>query len=566
MSLTLFPPVEPSLLFKIEDAGREGQAMGKNNILGQLFSKELSVLQHAAEVSRTEQSQGTTLLAEYRKLVQEYERLLKSTQHIYRISDTQAKHLKRRETEIENLLDNVNQGFLTFGSDLQVDREYSAECLRIFNKKIGGLDIIALLSETNPRKLRLFQRVLTQVFKAVDSETATVHLRKLPGIVKVNEHYINIKAKLIVTDENDAVEWTVMLILTDITEKQTTQDWVMYFTFHDKLTSLYNRAYVDNIIPQLQLESTLPISIIMADMNGLKLTNDVFGHQSGDKLLINIAQVLLKCCRKKDIVTRWGGDEFLIILPGSDSDACERVCERIRQTCRRAEADPIGLSVSLGDATLTDWNTDLLSLVSVAENKMYSEKVTESRDFRRKIILNMEQTLQTKCFEESGHMQRLQTMAAQFARKLGMAEGSKEWDTLMMLATDHDIGKMTIPRAILGKSGPLEPGEWQIMRTHPEIGYRMAESIGESLLAQAILAIREHYDGGGYPYGLRGEAIPLLSRIIAIVDAYDVITHDRPYRGKRSPAEAAQELQRCAGRQFDPELTRLFLLDMPVVE
>jgi diguanylate cyclase (GGDEF)-like protein len=315
----------------------------------------------------------------------------------------------------------------------------------------------------------------------------------------------------------------------------------------------------------LQLESALPVGVIMADMNGLKLTNDVFGHQSGDKLLITAAQVLVNCCRKKDIVARWGGDEFLIIMPGSGSSVCERVCERIKQTCRRMEADPIEISVSLGYAALENLTADLLSLVSVAENMMYSNKLIESKDFRRKIILNMEQTLQTKCFEEPGHLQRLQTLAAQLARKLGMVDGSKEWDTLMMLATDHDIGKVTIPRAILGKSDPLEPGEWQIMKTHPELGYRMAESIGESLLAQAILAIREHYDGGGYPYGLRGEAIPLLARIIAIVDAYDVMTHDRPYRSKRSPAEAAQELQRCAGRQFDPELTRLFLLDMPAV-
>jgi diguanylate cyclase (GGDEF)-like protein len=531
----------------------------KNDIWGQLFGRELSILQHAAKVVRTEQYHGPTLLVEYQNLVWEYERLLKSTQHIYRISDTQAKHLKRRENEIQNLLDNSSQGFLTFGPDLRVDREYSAECQRIFKKKIGGLNIVALLGETNPKQSRLFQKVLTQVFKAGDSKNATARLRKLPGIIKVNQHYINIKAKLIANDENEAVEWNVMLILTDITEKQTAQDWVMYLSFHDKLTSVYNRAYVDSIIPQLQLESTLPISVIMADMNGLKLTNDVFGHQSGDQLLINIAQVLLNCCRKKDIVARWGGDEFLIILPGSGSDSCERVCERIRQTCRRVKADPIGLSVSLGYATLMDRNTDLLSLVSVAENMMYSKKLNESRDFRRKIISNMEQTLQSKCFEEPGHMQRLRTMAAQFAQKLGMNESMKEWNVLMQLANDHDIGKVAIPCEILGKKGPLNPGEWQIMKTHPEIGYRMAESIGEPLLAQAILALREHYDGGGYPSGLRGEEIPLLSRIVAIIDAYDVMTHDRPYRGKRSPDEAVQELRRCAGTQFDPGLTRIFL-------
>jgi diguanylate cyclase (GGDEF)-like protein len=533
--------------------------MWRNDAFSQLFSKELSVLQHTAKVVQAEQYRGDALLVEYQNLMQEYDKLLKSTQRIYRISDTQTKHLKMRENEIQNLLDNSNQGFLTFGPDLLVDREYSAECLRIFNKKIVGVNIVELLCETNSKQSKLFQKVLPQVFTVDDIETAATYLCKLPGIIKVNHNYINIKHKIIETAEYGATERTVMLILTDITEKQTAQDWVFYLSFHDKLTSVYNRAYVDSIIPQLQLESPLPISVIMADMNGLKLTNDVFGHQSGDKLLINIAQVLLGCCRKKDIVARWGGDEFLIILPGSGSSVCERVCERIKQTCRLTEPDPIGVSVSLGYATLENFNTDLLSLVSVAENMMYSNKLTESKDFRRKIILNMEQTLQTKCFEESGHMQRLQAMAVQFARKLGMVDSSKEWATLMMLAANHDIGKVTIPREILGKNGRLEPEEWQLMKTHPEIGYRMAESIGEPMLAQAILALREHYDGGGYPYGLRGEEIPLLSRIIAIIDAYDVMTNDRPYRGKRSSAEAIQELQRCVGTQFDPELTQIFL-------
>jgi diguanylate cyclase (GGDEF)-like protein len=532
--------------------------MAGKDTFSQLFCKELAVLQRAAKVSQAVRRRGDGLLVEYQRLMREYDKLLKSTQRIYRISDTQAKHLKLRENEIQTLLDHSNQGFLTFGPDLLVGREYSAECSRIFNKKIGGVNIVELLSATNPGLTDLFKKILPQVFAVDDNEAAAGYLGKLPGIIKVNQNYINIKSKLIGTAD-DPAERTVMLVLTDITEKQTTEDQVLYLSFHDKLTSLYNRAYVDSIIPQLQLESVLPISVIMADMNGLKLTNDVFGHQSGDRLLINIAQVLLRCCRKKDIVARWGGDEFLIILPGSGNSVCERVCERIRQAASLIGEDPIALSVSLGYATLENRNADLLGLVNVAENMMYSNKLTESKAFRRKIILNLEQTLQTKCFEEPDHMRRLQTLAAQFARELGMVDGSKEWKNLMMLAADHDIGKVTIPREILGKNGRLDSEEWQIVKSHPETGYRMAQSIEEPMLAQAILAVREHYDGTGYPSGLRGAAIPWLSRIIAIVDAYDVMTHDRPYQKKRSPAEAAAELRRCAGRQFDPDLTRIFL-------
>jgi diguanylate cyclase (GGDEF)-like protein len=533
--------------------------MSPKDTFDQLFSKELSVIRHSNEVVKMEQNHSDSLLVEYQNLIREYDKLLKSSQRIYRISDTQAKYLKLRENKIQNLLDHTSQGFLTFGADMIVDRECSAECLRIFNKKISGLNIVDLLCEANPRQYKLFKKVFSQVFKANDIQSATVCLQKTPSIIKVNNHYINIKNKLIEIDEDGATARTVMLVLTDITEQRTANDYVLYLSFHDKLTSVYNRAYIDSILLQLQLESTLPISVIMADMNGLKLTNDVFGHQSGDKLLINVAQVIMSCCRKKDIVARWGGDEFLIILPSSGNDACERVCERIRRTCSRTAPDPIEISVSLGYATLENRSTDLHSLINDAENMMYSNKLTESKDFRRKIILNMEETLQKKCFEETGHMLRLRNMAEVFARKLGIVETSKEWDTLMMLAAVHDIGKVSIPYEILGKNGQLEPEEWRIMMSHPEVGYRMAESIGEPLLAKSILALREHYNGEGYPYGIQGKEIPFLSRIVAIVDAYDVMTHDRPYQGKRSPAEAVLELRRCSGTQFDPELTQLFL-------
>lgn len=533
--------------------------MVKPDLLAQLFNHEATVLEHATRIAGNQQYRDDPLRPEYVKLVKEYQKLLKVTQKIFRISDTQSKYLKQRENEVKNLLDNSNQGFLTFGPDLLVNREYSAECVQIFNQKIASTCIVELLSGANRDQARLFAEVFTAIFQSGGVESALPLLTKLPGMIKVEHRYINVKYKLLETDGTDDFQLAVMLILTDITEKRKAEDRVFYLSFHDELTSLFNRAYVENIIPQLQFETEAPLSVIMADMNGLKLTNDVFGHESGDRLLVNAAKVFSSCCRRDDIVARWGGDEFLMILPGAGSAVCQKVCDRIRKACRAAAADPIELSVSLGSATIERMNTDLESLMNVAENMMYSNKLVESKAFRKKIILNMEKVLHAKCYEDIRHIYRVKSLTEKFAVALRIAPDTREWNDLMMLATMHDIGKVAIPREILGKTGPLTLDEWQIMQSHTEIGYRMAQSIEEPVLAQAILAVREHYDGKGYPYGLQGEEIPLMARIVAIVDTYDVMTHAQPYQKKRSRAEAIQEMERCAATQFDPELIRVFL-------
>ncbi|WP_347488965.1 diguanylate cyclase [Desulfoscipio sp. XC116] len=522
-----------------------------------LFKKEFEILETALFELAAGKYEHNELLPEYKALVASYEELLTLTRKTFKISDAQGRNLLKREGEIKNLLNNAGQGFLTFGKDLLVNREYSAECSRIFGQKIGKLNILTLLSVEDDEQNRVFAEVFRCIWQTEDAELQRDCISKLPEVININELYLSVDCKVITPVEGD--ESLVMLILTDITDKYKAQEQVAFLSYHDKLTLLYNRAYVEEWLSELSPQSGYPLSVIMADMNGLKLTNDVFGHAQGDNLLVRLAGVLLRCCRKTDIVARWGGDEFIVLLPGTDKDVCVKVCERIKTACMEEKGSPIELSVALGVATRQSPLGSMADLFSMAESRMYANKLRESKQVRRKIIRGLQEILNARCYETYGHAKRLEDLLLAFAGSLGYTRESVEMRHLSLLAGLHDIGKVAVSGKILDKPGPLTAGEWESIRSHSEIGFRMAQSIGETAVGELILAHHERWDGQGYPYGMRGEQIPRLARLFAIVDAYDVMTHDCPYREVLSQAHALKEIEKGSGTQFDPELAKAFM-------
>jgi diguanylate cyclase (GGDEF)-like protein len=524
-----------------------------------IFDDEIAIYNEAREYLKQKRINKDELILKFTDFINQYCRLVNTTRRLCSISDVQSKELKRREREIKNLLDHSDQGFLTFGPNLLIDKEHSSECTRIFNRKIENRNILELLSTENEEQNKLFVDVLKSIFNLQDREAQLSRLSDLPNLLKIRENYISIKYKIINTDEYEENNERLMLILTDITEKRKVEDQVLFLSFHDKLTDLFNRAYVESIIPQLQIESNLPFSIIMADLNALKLVNDVFGHEKGDKMIMQAAKVFLKCCRKSDIIARWGGDEFLILLPGANQEACTKICNKIKAMFNTLSIEQMGLSASLGGATLENWDTDIESLICVADHVMYSNKLIESKDARERVVFSVKKVLESKCAAYIGQSERVEAIAYRFAQILDLGQEPQEMFNLLLLARLHDIGKVALPVELLNKSSSLSESELQIIHKYPEIGYRMAQSIGEPLLAQSILALREQWGGNGYPNGLKGDQIPVVARIISIIEAYDVMTHDQPYKRKMSQEEAFKELERCAGSQFDPDLLRLFL-------
>lgn len=521
-----------------------------------VFAAEQQVLLQAMSELADPRYADNELLPRYRELVEHYRLLLQMTCKTLRISDTQGKFMQQYQHDMQNLLDHANQGFLTFGADLRVARYSSAECLRIFGGKISGASIVGLLDPENENEE--LADLLSRVFQTDEGEGDAL-LQQLPPVFHINRKVVYVECKQIVQHFDGRNNRMIMLVLTDISDKQKAEEKIRYLSYHDKLTTLYNRAYIEMMRTELEKMEFSPLSLILVDMNGLKLVNDVFGHHEGDSLLMAMAEVLKQSSRSTDIIVRWGGDEFLILQPLTGSRECEAVCRNIRTACRQRTDTPIPLSAATGMATREDGFATLAELFNIAENRMYTQKLLESRTVRREIIIGMENTLHTRCFEEAGHSARVCQLAAEFAEYINLDMDGPDMKPLVLLAALHDIGKVAIPRDILGKRTPLSEEEWELVKRHSDIGYRMAQAIGEAALAEVILALHERWDGRGYPYGIKGDKIPLLARLFSLIDVFDTVTHERPYGAIMTGEEGVAHVAGSSGDQFDPQLTGQFV-------
>ncbi|MNI15637.1 Cyclic di-GMP phosphodiesterase response regulator RpfG [compost metagenome] len=528
--------------------------MIRQNRKDPVFDNEMEILKLAKDNIQDDSFKGNELLPEYQKLLANYEKLLMDSLKLLNISDSQGKALKQREDELHSILNNANQGFLTFGNSLKIDSLYSDECRRIFGRNLHGIHIVELLWRHELDHYENGLELLSQVFAEPNEEMKKLVLNKLPKVMTKGDQHIQLEFKLIRTEEP-----VVMVIMTDVTLQLQSQAKVEYLSYHDSLTLLFNRAYVETIIPDLLVEENMPISMIMADMNGLKLANDVFGHQTGDSLLIKAGTMIKESFGPEALTARWGGDEFLIILPRTDELACSHMVEQMRERCNLLEASPIRISFAMGTATLLNAGEPFVRLFELAEKQMYKNKLAESKDVRKNLIMNIKELMLVKGIEDADHIDRITVMAVDLFEMLGYEADSLQVSNLKMLIHLHDVGKVVIPEKILNKPGSLSEKEWEMMRTHSEIGYRMAVALGEPGLAEAILSMHERWDGLGYPYGLKEMQIPQPARFLSVIDAYDIMTHDQIYKKALSPEAALEEIKSLRGKQFDPQIVDLFL-------
>jgi diguanylate cyclase (GGDEF)-like protein/PAS domain S-box-containing protein len=350
----------------------------------------------------------------------------------------------------------------------------------------------------------------------------------------------------------------LICIVRDITDSKNKEAEILHLSYHDKLTGIYNRRFFEEEISRLNTKRQLPLSLVMGDLNGLKIINDTFGHNEGDKIVKVTEALLKKICRSDDILARWGGDEFVILLPKTAISDAEEFVARIKKECSKLIIKKIPLGLSMGVASKTLENQDINKIITDAESNMYKNKLAQRESSASSIISALEQTLYEKSSETMEHAFRIKDNALKLGKSMKLHP--HQLDELSLLASLHDIGKVAVPETILLKKGKPTEQEWQIIKRHPEIGFNIAQSSAQiNHISKFILACHENWDGSGYPMGLSGESIPIISRIIFIADSYDVMTNERIYKKAMSKEKAIKELRKYAGTQFDPELVENFI-------
>ena len=453
------------------------------------------------------------------------------------------------EEKFQNLIENINdtifsldcRGYVTYVSPV------IAQLISYRAEEVTGQPLARFVHpEDLPKFLYCMKNSLTTRFEAIEFRVVD----KQGGM----KHVRASTRPLIVKDQSVGLAG----ILSDITKWKWTERQIRSSSFRDSLTGLYNRGYFEEEVKRLDTPRQFPLSIILGDVNSLKLVNDVFGHKAGDTLLAKVAFVLQQCCRKEDVIGRLGGDEFGIFLPKTPYQETVRIVNRIKMACCNGDLFPVKLSIALGAVTKEDASRDIHVLMKEAEDRMYRDKLMEGKRVQTSIISSMRQILFEKKDETEEHTRRVKELATQVGLRLGLP--SHVLEGLGLFATLHDIGKITVPETISHNPNTLSLEEWRVIWRHPEIGYRIAASCPELAgVAEAILCHHEWWDGTGYPRGLKAETIPLLSRILSIADAYDVMTHGRPSRKPMSRERALNEIKKGAGTQFAPELVDVFL-------
>jgi diguanylate cyclase (GGDEF)-like protein/putative nucleotidyltransferase with HDIG domain len=350
----------------------------------------------------------------------------------------------------------------------------------------------------------------------------------------------------------------------------------MRLALTDPLTGLGNhRHFHERLERELQHanERNLPLTLCFVDVDDFKRINDRFGHPAGDRVLSQLAARL----RQTGEAFRLGGDEFALLLPGYGESAALTAASSVIERIAALDLEQVGsVTVSAGVAISPQHAADRDELIRLADSALYWAKeygknrvrayrpdVIELAELKRlasgpdraarfRAAASLARAVDARDVYTGSHSQRVAELAARTARRLGLPD--EEVELTRLAASLHDLGKLAIPEEILRKPGPLTEPERIVLERHPQIGFRMLESLGVDPVADWVLHHHERWDGSGYPDGLSGERIPLGARIIFVADAYDAMISERVYRRRVSPEEAVAELDRCAGTQFDPDV------------
>ncbi len=417
-----------------------------------------------------------------------------------------------------------------------------------------GLPFEKVFHIINEHTGELCEDIMEKVFES----RSIIELAKDTILISKDGRRIPVEDSAAPIRSEDGIVTGVVIVFRDFTEKKEKIDEIEYLSYHDYLTGLYNRRYMEDSINRLDTQRNIPFTIISIDVNGLKLTNDAFGHKMGDRLLTSVADMLKRVCRDDDIIGRMGGDEFMILLPKTDEVEALRIKNRLEDSAKNIKMDSVIVSLASGFSTKNTSNMDITKVQTIADNNMYKDKLKYGKLMRSQTIEIVLKNINLKYDNEQIHTERVSQYCVAIAREMRFSEN--EIENIKTAAVLHDIGKIMVPPEILNKPGRLTQNEFETIKKHPETGYQILKSVDEyAILALNVLYHHERIDGKGYPEGLVGEEIPLVSRIISVADAYEAMTATRPYQTPRSKEDAIAELIRCSGTQFDSEIVKVFV-------
>lgn len=473
--------------------------------------------------------------------------------------------IKKAQEYSDSIVETIRESLLVLSADLKVlsaNRSFyktfrvkPEETDRQFIFDLGDRqwdipDLRVLLEKLLRKNIMFDDFEVEQKFPVIGQRTMLLNGRKIRG-------------------ESSSADM-LLLAIEDITERRkmekalkASKEHFEFKSFHDGLTSLYNRDYFSEQMARLgkDLVRLAPVSIILIDIDGLKIVNDTLGHKTGDDLLISAAKIISDNFRQVDIISRIGGDEFCIILPGVDLKAALAKKNKISKSIGLYNKNnpSVPLNMSIGIATSLDEPGDTIyDIYQRADENMYEFKLIRAGSQKSKVIDILLSALSERDFVSQGHAERLSAMAEQIAGRIHLSDD--ETKNLILLAKVHDMGKVGIPDKILFKPRKLSVEEFEKMKEHAQIGYNLACRSKELFhISNLVLHHHEFWDGNGYVEGLKGEQIPLECRIFSILDAYDAMTNTRPYHNGISKKRAIKELQRCSGTQFDPKLVDEFV-------
>ena len=353
----------------------------------------------------------------------------------------------------------------------------------------------------------------------------------------------------------------IFSIIFDVTEREKIAKQNEFLANHDYLTGLYNRKYITEVIEQRVKTNNDTIALLLGNIDGFKSLNDTLGHALGDEILIETANRLKDICIEGGILARVGGDEFAILVFGKDENQIQQCLKDLTQEFDKDIEDSVKdaiFSVSWGYGFKRKENDTLDEIYTEATAYMNSRKHYNRNSLRSKMVDVIMETLFIKSEREKRHSERVGELCEAVARKMNMTK--PEIDRMRVAGLLHDIGKIGIEEDILNKKDRLTLKEWETMKLHPTKGASiLARTIEYNDISKIVLSHHERYDGKGYPNGLVGNDIPIMARIVTVCDAYDAMTEQRTYRAPFSKEEAFEELRKCSGTQFDPEIVNVFI-------